>query len=818
MGQLGTRLYGSVKKCGPLLLWLQFSAGVICVRFLPELPTSGQAGAVTALLLLLSWRFGRWRLPLVFCFGVGWAATSAALVLEKGIPVDLQKQDLVAIVKVVGLPQPMSYGSRFEAKVETLSHEGRRLASPGLVRLGSYDRHVSPQPGERWRFVVRLKQPRGLANPGAGFNRETWLFAQRIRAQGYIVKGEARRLKAATVSTPIHHPGLSVLALRSGFAAFIDRQVSGEVVAGILGAVSVGIRSELGDAAFRVLQDTGTIHLVAISGLHIGLVSMLCGLLAGRLWRLSGQACAIIPALSVAASVGLFAGLGYALLAGFTLPTRRATCMLAVVVVALLSRRRPKPLTVIIAVMAVVLAIDPLASFSSSFWLSFTAVAVLVAVTAGDRTHSPRSPPGSAQKLYRVARNWSRIQLWLLIGMLPVLLCGFQKASIAAPLGNLIAIPIIGLAVVPLSLAALVCWMVGVQGLSGRLLDMCEWLIEIIWVFLELLASQSWAVWYQGLPPMWTIVTGGLGVLFLVAGRYLPGRWLGLLWLLPMLVITPAHPEPGSFRLLLLDVGQGLAAIVQTRNRFMVFDTGAAWSSGFSMGRVAVLPALRQLGAGAIDKLVISHGDNDHIGGAAAILDHYPRAPILTSVAEVNDAPGGASRCHEGMQWQWDGVRFDVLWPPPGQRYSGNDSSCVIRISSEAGSVLLTGDIEQDAERRLVSHSAGALASDVLVVPHHGSKTSSTSRFLNAVSPRVGLVSAGYLNRFGHPASAVRARFGSRDIPLFNTAEEGALTLEFGAGGISIGSERGKTRGFWLSSSNTVLAFGDDLPVLQSNL
>jgi len=788
------------------VLCLFFAVGVISVRFLPGLWSTELSLLGGVLCLGFAAVFNPLRWLAAAGLGLSLATWVAGNVLAATLPPEYEQQSLTVEGTISGMVKPAANGSRFDMEVGAVSSGNQQLSGPRRVRLNIYSREISPRSGERWRFTVRLKRPHGLQNPGAGLNYETWLFHQRIGATGYVVNGQWWQLaQRSSVSLDLLR---SVNSLRQRFSSYLAEELGQSINSGLLAALTVGVRSTLQDHVWRVLQDTGTIHLVAISGLHIGLVAWLAGSLGAWGWRRSATLCQIYPAMVAGAISGFLAGLIYALLAGFTLPTRRALVMLLVLVLAILLRRHTRPLTLLSLVLAAVLMIDPLAPLSSSLWLSFGAVAILVLVATGD--HAGRSQrPTLLFRLTSVIGKWWRVQLWLLIGMLPVLLIAFQKISLIAPVANLVAVPIIGLVVVPMALAALLLWSLGFSTLAGYSVQLCNGLLEIVWQYLSFLGSISWASWTQAAPQFWVSSLAVTGLMLLILGRALPARWVGALWVLPMFMPAAIAPRPGEFKYTMLDVGQGLASVIQTANHVLIYDTGASFPGGFNLARVALIPYLRQIGVQKIDLMVISHGDNDHIGGATVLGQGMQINAVISS---VKDRLVGATTCEAGQHWRWDKVEFEVLWPDRNNYNRGNNSSCVIKVSSDNGSVLLTGDIERDAEEALVDASRNQLNSDVLQVPHHGSKTSSSALLLNAVSPQLAVVSAGYLNRFHHPHKGVVDSYRRRDIALLNTAKEGAVEIGFGHDGLTVLTQRTRSTRFWQAPGHT------DLVSLNSRL
>ncbi len=539
---------------------------------------------------------------------------------------------------------------------------------------------------------------------------------------------------------------------------------------GIIKALTIGSRDEISAEQWRILRVTGTAHLIAISGLHIGLIAGF-GYFAGR-WigcRLGSQR--IAPQI-VAALASISVSIIYASLAGFSLPTQRALIMVMVVMGGILSRRHVLPTRSIAVAALLIVVLDPLAVLSVGFWLSFAAVSAITYVTVGRLGFSA---------------GWiraNRIAVVTAVGLAPLLLLFFQQVSLIAPFANIIAVPWVSLVAVPLCLlgAGLLSWF---PVLGTALLDLADFSLWLIWIFLEWLSAVPYAAWSLPEPPVWAVLMAilGVGILFLPKG--LPGRWLGVIAFLPLCFPNLRDPNSGTAVVTLLDVGQGLASVVQTQNHTLVFDTGARFSADFDMGSAVVTPFLRKQGINRIDRLIISHGDNDHIGGADALVREFKISSIYSSVPR--QIPWDSARlCEAGQSWNWDGVTFRILSPQEILVDNDNENSCVLQVVSARGdSVLLTGDIEKKAESMLVDTYGERLHSTYLVVPHHGSNTSSTEPFLDAVEPIFGLVSAGYRNRYGFPRQAVSNRLERAGIKVMNTAEAGAIQVHLGTGSSS---------------------------------
>ncbi|MCP4041542.1 MAG: DNA internalization-related competence protein ComEC/Rec2, partial [Gammaproteobacteria bacterium] len=604
----------------------------------------------------------------------------------------------------------------------------------------------------------RLKRPHGFSNPG-GFDYEGWLFQHGIRATGYVrSRGENRRL--------VESQGYPVARLRQYLDGRFDLEFRDSEYLGIAKALAIGLRHDLNDDQWQILRATGTSHLMAISGLHIGLVAGFTFLLARRLWSRAGSAPLYLAAPRFAALPALLAALIYAALAGFSIPTQRALVMVVVVMAAMLLRGRPYPSHSLAVAMLLILLVDPLAVLSAGFWLSFVAVAIILFGMGG-----------------RVSGRgfwwrWGRVHWLVAIGLLPVLLAFFGENPLLSPLANLLAVPWVGMVVVPLVLAGTLL-LVPLPALGEWLLLAGLKAVELFWPFLDWLAGLDLVYRIPPVTQPLFLAAGGIGVILLLSPRGFPGRWLGVVWLTP-LVFAPLDegPEAGSAWLTLLDVGQGLAAVVRTSNHLLVYDTGPRYSAHFDAGHAVVEPYLRSLGIGYIDTLVISHGDNDHAGGAESLLAAVPAGLILTG--EPDQRWPTATTCRRGRRWQWDGVMFRILHPGKELSSQDNNNSCVLQVSVDGESILLPGDIESTVEEALVEIFGSELRSRIMVAPHHGSRTSSSEEFLAAVSPEHILFSVGYRNRFGLPPMQVLQRYRSHGAADHETASRGAITFKLG--------------------------------------
>ncbi len=664
---------------------------------------------------------------------------------------ELEGEDIEFSGHVAELPIRESRSMRFDFL--PLASDPRL---PQRMRLSWYEQETLPAPGDCLTVVARLKRPRGLVNP-AGFDFERHALAQGIGATGYIV----RALPAAGGC----EPRFEIDRLRVAIAAQIDAVLEPGRVRATLKGLAIGDTREIDDADWDLFRATGTTHLIAISGLHVGLAAAVG---AGMVWLLHW----LLPGLGLrwprpqAMAVGalLTAGL-YALIAGFSLPTQRTLLTIAAMLAGVLTRRELGWWTRYALALLAVLLLDPLAPLGAGFWLSFGAVAWLI-LAFGIRWR-----PEAKWRL------WLLPQLGLTVALLPLGLAFFQQASLAAPVVNLLAVPWVTFVVVPLLLLALL--LSPVVWLAAPVWQLAAWLLGAFDALVVLTAD--WPLTRVTLPPpsllAWALAL--IGTLWLLAPRGWPGRALGLFGLLPLLWPRAQPLPPDVYVLTLLDVGQGQATLIQTRQHTLLVDTGPGFPDGGDLGDRVLAPALAQLGVRRLERLIVSHDDLDHAGGTASLRRRIPVERIDTSAPE--QIPGSRA-CLAGEKWVWDGIEFEILHPPPTLPYLGNESSCVLRIDGPGGSALIPGDIGEVIEARLIREQPQKLDVDLLIAGHHGSAGSSGSAFLGASTPGEVWYSAGYRNRFDFPREVVRQRVAAAGAQQSNTAESGALSRRFEAG------------------------------------
>lgn len=695
---------------------------------------------------------------LVFVTGFCWAIIYANWITRWSLAPELEGKKLLITGYIASIPEFKTHHISFKFKTETVGNI-RTAAKLKLSWYGKYPEKLHA--GDKWQLLVRLKRPHGTLNPG-GFDLEKNLFAQHVRGTGYVITGESNNSNKALNSHWYRYP---LTRLRQYLITKMQQVLKQDELASIIVALVAGAASEITQKQWTVMRNTGTSYLVAISGLHVGLVASIVLVLVQFLWRQSKRLPLILPAREAGIIAGLAVGFIYGAISGFSIPTQRALVMLVMFSLAALLRRNTQLWNAWLWSLFIVLLIDPLAELTIGFWLSFTAVAAIL-YASGWRIRQPMTHFG---------KFW-RMQLIVTIGLLPLTLFFFQQFSLTTLIANFIAMPGVCLVVVPISLLGGLC-LLFFNWLGEWILIFSAKLLHLIWWWLSLISSFSGGSWYHPIYNWWILITASIGVLLLFAPRGFPAKYLGIIWILPLFFYTPGKPNKNEVWFTLLDVGQGLAAVVQTANHVLLYDTGPKFLE-HDVGVSIIIPYLRFQGIKAIDAMIVSHGDSDHIGGADSILKAIPVNSILSSVPE-KFSPGVADFCVAGQKWHWDGVNFEILSPPSNKQFTGNEASCVIKITQGTKSILLVGDIEHEAEDLLVKQYNSNLQSSILIAPHHGSATSSSQSLIDFVRPKYVLFSIGYKNRFRFPHRAVVARYIHAGAELLNTAQSGAITFKF---------------------------------------
>ena len=770
-----------------------FAAGAVLLQWQAVLPSLALWFGVAALAAMVALALSRRRtarlisVALIMAaagsLGFAYAAWRADLRLADALAPEWEGQDIALVGVIDDIPKASPRGLRFTFAVERVEAAGakvpRRLSLSWYVQArkdGTSDAVPEVIAGERWRLAVRLKRPHGTVNPH-GFDVEAWLLENDLRATGYV----RHDVRNGRIDAFAGRPGDYVERARTAVRDRITAALGGAPYAGVVVALAIGEERAIPDTQWRVFNRTGITHLISISGLHVTVFAALAGGIAFALARRSVRLTSRLPARKVAAAVGVAAAILYVLLAGAQVPAVRTLVMLQVAAFGLWLARPGTAGMVWLWALVAVLLWDPWAGFSPGFWLSFGAVGLLLYAHAG-RLVPPAASTRTARALAAL-RAAARTQALVTVALVPGTLAIFQQVSLVSPVANAIAIPVVTFIVVPLALAGIVLpldfpW----QGAHA--------VFATLMVALDALANAPAAVWQQHAPPAWTIGAALAGIAWLTAPHGTPGRFVGVVALLPLFAVTPTAPAPGTFRLTVLDVGQGLAVVVATHRHALLYDTGPRYHEDADAGGRIVAPYLRATGIAHLDAVIVTHQDSDHSGGALSVLAAVPVDWLASSLpddhailAQRASDGGAAQRCEAGQHWEWDGVRFAVLQPGPqhyaNPRLKPNDLSCVVRVESAFGTALLTGDLEARGELELVRTGPELLKADLLVVPHHGSLTSSTSAFIAAVAPEVAVYTPGYRNRFGHPRAEVVARYDTAGVCTYRTDFDGALSFTF---------------------------------------
>ncbi|MEO7116400.1 MAG: DNA internalization-related competence protein ComEC/Rec2 [Caldimonas sp.] len=767
-----------------LLAWLGGVAMQLHERELSALSVyvSVATIGIVAIAVGIFWRRRRVA-PVVAVLAVaalGFACTGlqATLRLAETLPHELEGRDLVVTGVVASLPQQGPGGLRFRFDLDPAPADDPLARVPRTLALGWYAGYhedaavVQPRSelraGQRWRFSVRLRQPHGNLNPG-GFDYELMLLEQGVRATGYV-----RDAPAAMLDASAGHP---VERARQRVRDAIYAHVTDRRAAGVLAALAVGDQSSIERDDWDLFRNAGVAHLMAISGVHVTMFAWLAGLLVAAVWRRSARATLWLATPIAARWGGLAAATAYALFSGWGVPSQRTIWMLATVTVLRVAGVRWPWLAVLLVAAVVVTALDPWALTQAGFWLSFMAVGLLMASSyatgAAQEVNAVASPgwPGWPRRVGAGLRDGVRAQAIATLGLTPLTLVFFQQVSLVGFLANLVAIPLVTLVITPLALVGIAVsplWNVGASIVAGLV------------ALLTRLTAVPGAVWTLPVAPLWAQLAGLLAAALVV----MPVPWRAKAPAVPLalaLLIPPLDPPvAGSFDLVAADIGQGTAVIVRTREHVLLFDSGPQYSRETDAGQRVLVPLLRARGEQHVDLMVLSHRDSDHVGGARSVLGALRVDALSSSLEEGHpllEVARRAYRCEAGQRWNWDGVDFAVLHPLPGdyeRKLRSNAMSCVLRVSGGGRSVLLTGDIEREQEAALVESLGEAVRSDALVVPHHGSKTSSSAPFLDAVRPSIAVFQAGYRNRFGHPAAEVLERYRARGIRIVASPACGA--------------------------------------------
>jgi competence protein ComEC len=734
-------------------LWtIAFLIGVVLLQKFTFLPAFYWCFVLVIIALLIL----RYYSLLGACaLGFAWCLCFAHVHNAWSIPEDWQGKPLIITGYIASIPTTSVTGQAFLFSLRKIQFNNTTQSLHSTIKLTWRNNTLPLDVGDEWNFHVHLKKTYGTMNPG-GFDYEAYAYQAGIRANGYILEKEKNNLLAS------HWYHYSIDRIRQLLAEKIAENLPATQTSPWITALVVGERHDIDEKDWQVLRNTGTNHLMAIAGLHIGLMSALAHFLVASVWRRSPRLVNKFPAVHAGALAALSMALIYSALAGFSIPTQRACLMLTFFIVALLTRKKIGAWYAWSSALLCVLLINPLTVLTESFCLSFGSVALIIYGVSGRI-----SPKG-------LWWQWGRIQWVIALGLVPLSIALFQQCSLISFAANSVAIPWVGFIVVPLSLLGSFLFIFSNHA-AALVLTLADKILSLLWIVLTWFSHLPNVVWYQTVPHTWMLIAAIIGMIFLLFPAGVPGRYFGIVWLLPLALYKPTVPQPGEAWLTLLDIGQGLSAVVQTRTHTLVFDTGPRLSASFDMGDSVVVPFLHSINTKKIDMLVVSHSDNDHIGGAAAVMSQLPVLSVKTSAVKFF---AHADLCLRGDAWTWDGVNFSFLYPTQETLNKDNNSSCVLRVASGKQQILLTGDIEKLAEKDLAANEQGNLPATILIAPHHGSKTSAVKNFVNLVDPKYVLFATGYRNRYHFPHPSVVKLYQEKNVIAYNTAATGAIQFQ----------------------------------------
>ena len=747
--------------------------------------------------------------------GFIWAATFAAYRLSDELPLDWQQKSITIVGVIASLPEVTERGERFKFDVESVLTKNAKIprhislnfyrnvaytklenAPKNSIDKTNFTHAAGLKVGQRWQFTVRLKRPHTLYNPH-GFDFEAWALAENMRATGTIHNNSGYK----KLDNFVYKPSYIIENVREKVGNYISQTLANMPYAGVIRALVIGDDSQISATDWNIYFRTGVNHLMSISGLHITMLAGLAFSIAGFIWRRFPSLVMRMPTRKAATIVGLVIAVLYALLAGMSVPTQRTLYMLLTFALALLFGKNLAISRALAIAVVVVVLIDPWAVIAPGFWLSFAAVALIGYVTAG------RLKPLSAFKT-ALSTQWA-----ITLGLLPLLVALFGQVSIISPIANAFAIPVISLLVVPLAI-------LGSMMHVDFILQAAHFILQLCMQGLSWLSTLP--TWQQPAPPIWTLFVALIGIIWLLLPRGFPQRWLGFILLLPLFFVQPAQLALGEMQATVLDVGQGLSVVIKTKNHTFLYDAGPSFSAQSDAGSRVVIPFLRGEGIKKLDGFMVSHNDADHSGGAASVLAQLPVNWLASSFdTTALSVEKRSIKCVAGQYWVWDKVTFEVLYPKLASYQDAgltdNNKSCVVKVTSQFGSLLLTGDIEKEAENSLLNDALqtnsdkglvneglinkspiNQLKSDILIAPHHGSKTSSTVEFVQAVGAKHIIFTVGYLNRFKHPKPLIEKRYEESGALTYRSDYQGALTINFmQATSVSIKALRQSQPRYW---------------------
>jgi competence protein ComEC len=744
---------------------LSFLFGVSQLLWLPELKLIWLIPM--SLMTLLSYYFikqSNKTLLLIFGFSIGFIyAVGYGHYAKSHQLVSIPDSHIRVIGKVSNLPIDKNNKLKFSFNINQI--EGNYNLKKILISWYNTDEIVKA--GQIWQFDLKLKPIHGYKNPGS-FDYSKWLFRQGYDATATVKTAQLFEDKSYDLNSIIN-------TYRASLSQLIERKILLPRIQALIKALTIGDKSQISYEDSQLFQETGTAHLIAISGLHIGLMAFL-GVLCGRLVFLF-MTNEKFNRFKYEAIFAIGFALIYSLLAGFSIPTIRALIMVIAFSMAYVIKKQISRWQAWSIALIIVLSIDPLSVLDVGFWFSFGAVAALMFAFTGKKINHNR------------IKSFGDAQIVILIGLLPLMVIVFGKINLLTPIANLIVLPLASLLLIPLLFASFLVHVFS-ESLASYLFNFVEKITNILFMILDYLQQFNFLTIPINKSDKLSFFSLTLVAIILLLPKLFRWRYITLILLIPVFLIKPNELNQGEFQVNVLDVGQGLSVVVTTTDHTLLYDTGAKFETGFNLASTVVIPYLYKQGISHVDKLILSHKDNDHAGGVEEMKSEY-----LTM--ELYDVAGQYKDCKKGLFWKWNDVRFEVLSPFNIDPYLGNNSTCVIKISNQYSSFLLTGDIEEPVEYRLINQLPKNIQSDVLLVPHHGSRTSSSLNFLNSVDPKIALNSSGYNNQFNHPHPKIKQQYLDRSIEFLDTQDKGMIELKFSNSEIKFHQYSDSNRRFW---------------------
>lgn len=770
------KIVQEVQPMKQIFVLLIFSIGVFAPNFFSKIPSLVFLGVFSAASLVLFYRFRQiWLIGLAL--GLIYGSLSASTFNDSILPESLNNQVFSIAGRIQGIPTRNDRIWRLEFIPEAIDLTAEQIAFyksdsylPKKIRLSYYGNPEKPFVSGEWLSLeAKLKRPHGLMNFGL-FDYQRWLIGQSYSATGYIKKLVNRSGPKGSLA--------AVDAYRSYLSNFIEH--SGVRHSGVQSALIVGDRQGISLELMELFVETGTVHLMVISGLHIGFVAAI-GFFLSR-WAISLIAVTRIwsPINSLnsvrwASICALFFAFCYSAAAGFSIPTIRALVMLAAILLPKVFYLKASPWWGLCLALALVALIEPRAVLQNGFWLSFCAV-VLIFISIKWQGNSIESSRIKGNPVFSLMR----IQLIFLFGFSTTLLMIQGQINLASFLANMIAVPMTGLIIVPLEMLAVLLFQIKAEyavliwDMAGRVIELEIWLLELLNKHFEFVLVRTSIPIYLG------VMAAIAGLMFFGLSKH-HHRAVAIACILPAFVPLPAKESLLEVRV--FDVGQGLSLLVRQPGYSLIYDLGPRFSDSFDSGANILVPSLSQIGINQIDDLIISHPDSDHIGGYKGLVAKKPASRVWIGRKSENTRIAHESACIAGRNWQVGAVMYEFISPvsddPGPDTESDNDRSCVLKITLGQQVILLPGDISAGVERILAREQRFVRGVDdsvvLLIAPHHGSKTSSSEELIESAAPEYVVFSAGYMNRFGHPHVDVVNRYKQSGAKIYSTFKEGMI-------------------------------------------